>query len=494
MSVKIKIPTPLRRFTEQKDTVELAAPTVSAALEELFARCPPLREQVLAADGRVRSFVNVFVNGEDVRFLDGLGTSLGEDDTIALIPAIAGGSTEVVEGARQAGSFGFGSRTVHGGERRRKPESALTEPIVCTSTYTFESAKEIADHFEGRVTREEYGRYGNPTVRAAERKIAALDGAEDALLFGSGMAAVSTVLLAILGSGQHVVMTSDCYRRTRQLVTASLARFGIESTLVPPGDWDALEAAIRPGKTRLLVTESPTNPYLRVVDLDRLAALRARHAGLKVLVDSTFATPVNQRPLERGADLVLHSATKYLGGHNDLLAGSVSGRADLVAAVRDFRGVVGTILDPHSAYLLIRGLKTLHLRVERQNETALRVARFLETHRRVERVFYPGLASHPDHEVAKRQMAGFGGVVSFVVKGTLEEVSRFVDETELPLLAPSLGGVETLIEQPALMSFYELTKEERAAIGIAEGLVRLAVGIEDAGDLIADLANALEEA
>jgi cystathionine gamma-synthase len=295
----------------------------------------------------------------------------------------------------------------------------------------------------------------------------------------------------MLRAGQHVVLTSDCYRRTRQLVGAALHRFGIESTLVPPGDLDALERAIRPGTTRLVVTESPTNPYLRVADLPAVAALVARHRGVKLLVDSTFATPVNQRPLELGADLVLHSATKYLGGHNDLLAGSLSGRADLIGAVRDFRGVLGTILDPHPAYLLLRGLKTLALRVARQNETALAVARFLESHRRVVRVFYPGLESHPDHAVAKAQMSGFGGVVSFIVDGTLEEVSAILDRVEIPLLAPSLGGVESLIEQPALMSFYELTKDEREAIGIAEGLVRLSVGLEDVEDLIADLDRSL---
>jgi cystathionine gamma-synthase len=394
--------------------------------------------------------------------------------------------------AVSSGSSRLSSLAVHGGDRRVKPESAVTEPIVCAATYTFRDAREIADHFEGRVTREEYGRYGNPTVRAAERKIAALDGAEDAALFGSGMGAVSTCLLAMLRSGQHVVMTSDCYRRTRQLVTSSLARLGIESTLVPPGDLAALEAAIVPGRTRLLVTESPTNPYLRVADLPAIAAIRDRHRGVKLLVDSTFATPVNQRPLELGADLVLHSATKYLGGHNDLLAGSISGSAPLVAALRDFRGVLGTILDAHSGYLLLRGMKTLSLRVTRQNETALEVARFLERHPRVPSVFYPGLPSHPDHAIARAQMSGFGGVVSFVVDGTLEEVSAILDRVRIPLLAPSLGGVESLIEQPALMSFYELTKEERAAIGIAEGLVRLSVGIEDANELIADLAQALD--
>ena len=385
---------------------------------------------------------------------------------------------------------GPGTRAARGGEGRKKALDAVTQPIVCTATYAFDSTAEIRDHFEGRIQREEYGRYGNPTVRTAERKIAELDGAEDCVLFSSGMAAATTALLALLKSGQHIVMTSDCYRRTRQFVARTLPRYGIEHTFVEPGDNKALEAAIRPGKTRLILAESPTNPYLRVADLPRLVAIRDRHPGVKILIDSTFATPVNQRPLEFGVDLVLHSATKYLGGHNDLLAGSLSGKASLISGLRDLRGILGGVLDPHAAYLLLRGVKTLDLRVRRQNETALRLASWLEVHPRVERVFYPGLPSHPDHEAAARQMSGFGGVVSFLVKGDLDAASRFIDATTLPIIAPSLGGVESLIEQPALMSFYELTTEERRAIGIFDNLVRLAVGIEDAGDLIADLGNA----
>ncbi|MBL8112949.1 MAG: aminotransferase class I/II-fold pyridoxal phosphate-dependent enzyme [Acidobacteria bacterium] len=391
-----------------------------------------------------------------------------------------------------SGRKSLATLSVRGGEDRVKPDNAVAQPIVCTATYSFTSRREIADHFEGRIEREEYGRYGNPTVRAAEKRIAALDGAEDAVLFGSGMAAVSTALLALLKSGQHVILTSDCYRRTRQLVGSFLSRYGIESTLVPPGDLAALEAAIRPGATRLVVTESPTNPYLRVADLPAYAAVVRKHRGLKLLVDSTFATPINQRPLELGADLVLHSATKYLGGHNDLLAGSLSGRADLIAGLRDLRGVLGTLLDPHSAYLLQRGLKTLDLRVGKQNASGLRIARWLEARPEVVRVFHPGLESHPDHVTAKAQMSGFGGVVSFIVEGGLEGAAAFVDAVRIPLIAPSLGGVESLIEQPALMSFYELTSEERRAIGIEEGLVRLSLGIEDADELIADLAQAFE--
>jgi cystathionine gamma-synthase len=383
---------------------------------------------------------------------------------------------------------------VHGGEERRKAHDAVTTPIVCSATYAFRDTAEIVRYFEGELEREEYGRYGNPTVRAAERKIAALEGAEDCALFASGMAAVTTALFELLKSGDHVILTSDCYRRTRQFVRTFLSRFGVTHTLVDPGEPAALAAAVQPGKTRLIVSESPTNPYVRVADLRALAGVRDRFPGVNLLIDSTFATPMNQRALELGADLSLQSCTKYLAGHNDVLAGAISGRAPLIAAIRDLRGVLGGILDPHAAYLLLRGMKTLSLRVDRHNRTALQVAQWLESHRRVRRVFYPGLPSHPDHGVAREQMKGFGGVVSFLVDGGLREASRFVDACKLATIAPSLGAVETLIEQPALMSYFELTTEERAAIGIHDNLIRLAIGIEDADDLIGDLAQALDAA
>jgi cystathionine gamma-synthase len=386
------------------------------------------------------------------------------------------------------------TRAVHAGEARAKPQDAVTTPVVLASTYTFESAEALRRHHRREVEREEYGRYGNPTVRAAELKIADLDGAEDAALFGSGMAAITTTLLAMLRSGHHVVLTRDCYRRTRQFVTAVLPRYGVESTVVEPGDPDALARAIVPGKTRLVISESPTNPYLRVVDLEALQAIKAAHPTVKFLIDATFATPVNQRPIERGVDLVVHSATKYLGGHNDLLAGSVSGSAALIDAIRDFRGVLGGVLDPHAAYLLLRGMKTLSLRVARQNDSALALARALESDPRIERVYYPGLESHPDHRVAAAQMSGFGGVVSFLVRGDGPRTERFVDACRVATIAPSLGGVETLIEQPALMSYFEMSPEERVAVGIPDNLVRLAVGIESFDDLLDDLARALDVA
>ncbi|HEX9243108.1 MAG TPA: PLP-dependent aspartate aminotransferase family protein, partial [Anaeromyxobacter sp.] len=386
--------------------------------------------------------------------------------------------------------------SVHGGDTRARAHQAIPMPIIQTATYAFADTADLVNFMEQRGLgvplegREDYGRYGNPTVQSVERKVAALEGADDAVLLSSGMAAITTLLLASLPSGAHIVMTDDCYRRTRQFCLVFLKRLGIETTVVPMGDYAALEAAIVPKKTRFLVSESPTNPYLRCVDLPRLAEI-GRRLRVATVIDSTFGTPLNQRPLEHGIDYVVHSATKYLGGHHDLLAGVVLGSKARVAALRDARGVLGGIVDPQNAYLLERGLKTLGLRVRQQNETALEVARWLERHPRIERVWYPGLPSHPDHEIAARQMTGFGGVVSFEIRGKLEDASRFIDRMEIPYIAPSLGGVDSLIEQPALMSYFEKTTEERLAVGIKDTLVRFAIGIEDAADLIADLEQAL---
>ena len=393
-------------------------------------------------------------------------------------------------------SVSIDTLAVQGGWTRHPRKDALdfstpvTTPIACTSTYAFSSSAELRDHFEGRIERQEYGRYGNPTVRAAELKLTALEAGEDAALFGSGMAAVTSALFALLKKGDHVVLTGDCYRRTRAFVTQWLGRFGVESTVVAAGDVASVVAAVNE-RTRVILTEAPTNPYLRVIDLPALADAKRAFPRAKILVDATFATPVNQRPLLQGADLVLQSCTKYLGGHNDLLAGAVIGSEALVSLVREARDVLGGVLDPHSAYLLIRGMKTLSLRVARQNQSGLALAKWLETRPEVERVFYPGLPSHPDHAIAKRLMSGFGGVVSFILRADLDLTARALDACELATIAPSLGGVETLIEQPAIMSFYGLSSEERAAVGIADGLVRLAVGIEDVEDIRADLERVL---
>lgn len=382
---------------------------------------------------------------------------------------------------------------IHGGEPRPHAYDALTTPIVCTATYAFENTQAIADHFEGKAPRMEYGRYGNPTVRVAEQKLASLEATEDALLFPSGMNAITTLLLALLKPGDHVILTSDCYRRTRHFVTKTLAKFGVRHTLVAPSDYDALHAATLPDHTRLLIAEAPTNPYLRVADIERMAALKRRCPRMKLLVDSTLATPFNVRPCQLGADIVTHSCTKYLAGHNDVLAGVLCGSAALIDAVREARGELGGILDPHAAYLLIRGIKTLGPRMRQHNASAAAIASFLAEHPCVERVFYPGLPSDPDHDVARKQFRGFGGMVSFLVRGDLERTSRFLDACSLATIGPSMGGVETLIEQPALMSFYELSSEQRQAIGIHDHLVRLSVGLEDAGELIADFDRALRQ-
>ncbi len=387
-------------------------------------------------------------------------------------------------------SAGDSTRSVHGGERDHQETTALTTPIYQTSTFWFEDSEILRAYQEGRANREEYGRYGNPTWKAVERKLCSLEDAESAVLFASGMCAATTLFLALLPKDSHLVVTSDCYRRTRQFIDQYLTKLGVETTVIDPSDTKQLAEAIRP-QTRLFFTESPTNPYLRVIDVPETA--RVCHArGVEVVIDSTFATPINHRALAEGADYVIHSATKYLGGHNDLLAGVVVGSEEKVSPVRDAVGVLGGVIDAHAAYLLLRGLKTLALRMQRHNENGLKMARWLEEHPRVRQVWYPGLASHPDHAVARRSMKGFGGVVTFELDTDLEGAFRFTDACRIAYIAPSLGGVESLVEVPALMSFWDRTPEERAALGIRDTLVRLACGVEDADDLIADVGQALE--
>ncbi|MBN2005409.1 MAG: aminotransferase class I/II-fold pyridoxal phosphate-dependent enzyme [Anaerolineae bacterium] len=394
------------------------------------------------------------------------------------------------------------TQVVHAGEDRRKPFGALTTPIYQTSTYTFENTSEVLAFMERKAERtaeraaggdlslrDEYGRYSNPTLAAVEGKIAALEGGDRAVLFASGMSAITSALLTLLAAGDHIIFFREAYRRTREFAEKFLQRWGVSTTLVSMDNQDAIAEAIRPN-TRVIFVETPTNPHLRVADLARLAGI-AREHGARTVVDSTFATPINLRPLALGVDLVVHSATKYLGGHNDLLAGVVVGSHALINEMENTRGLLGGIGGPNDAYLLLRGLKTLVLRVERQNVNALRVAQFLEGHPAIERVYYPGLASHPDHEIARRTMTGFGGVVSFEVAGGKEATSRFVDRLELPYIGPTLGGVEGIVQQQAL--FVSLDPAERAASGVGDNLVRYAIGIEDADDIIADLAQALEK-
>ncbi len=390
---------------------------------------------------------------------------------------------------KEPSNRGSATSSVHAGELRQQEANAITTPIYQTSTFWFRNSKEVTDYQEGKSQREEYGRYGNPTWRAVERKVSALEGGEESILFASGMCAATTTFMALLPEGSHLIVTSDCYRRTRQFINQFLSRMGVEATVVEPGNLAAFEQAIRPN-TKLFFTESPTNPYLRVIDVPAFA--KAAHArGVKVIIDSTFATPVNHRPLSDGADLVLHSATKYLGGHNDLLAGTLTGPKEMIEPVRKALGVLGGIIDSHAAWLLLRGIKTLDIRMERHNANGMAIARYLEAHPKIKHVWYPGLASHPDHTIAIRQMKGFGGVVTFEIDTDLAGAMRFIDATTIPYQAPSLGGVESLIELPVTMSFWDVPKEKRLELGIKDSLVRFAAGIENAADLLGDLEQAL---
>jgi len=387
-------------------------------------------------------------------------------------------------------NHGLSTRAVRGGERRHKGEDALTTPIFQTSTFTFEDSAEILQFNAGKE-RYEYGRYGNPTQRAAELKLASLENAEDALLFPSGMNAIVGTLLALTRAGTHLILTEDCYRNTRKFCQTILSKFGVDVSYVRAGDYAQLEGAIR-DNTKAIIGESPTNPHLRVADVPRLVEIAKAHR-VNLVLDSTLATPYNQNPFEMGVKFVIHSVTKFLNGHQDLMSGVLLGGRDQVSAVRDFCRPVGGIVDPHQAWLILRGTKTFALRMERHNENAMAIAEFLEAHPKVERVWYPGLPSHPDHEVAKAQMRGFGGLVSFEVAGDEAQTLKFIDSLKIWLLGPSMGGVESLASHPATVSYYELDREERYRLGIYDNLIRLAVGIEDKEDLINDLDQALAQ-
>ncbi len=386
----------------------------------------------------------------------------------------------------------FSTQAVHAGETKNKPYGALTTPVVRSSTFTFTDTAQILDFVKRKglgepPTRHEYGRYSNPTQNTVERKVAILEGGERALLFSSGMNAITTTILTLLKSGDHMLILDGAYRRTQDFARDFMPKWGIESTFVPIDDVAALAAAIRP-TTRLIFAETPTNPYLRVADLPQIVAI-AREHGITTAIDSTFATPINLRPLECGLDLVIHSATKYLGGHNDLLAGVVIGSGEVMTKLEDARGVLGGVSNPDDGYLLLRGLKTLEVRLLRHNENGMRIAQFLEGHPAISRVYYPGLPSHPDHALASELMTGFGSVVSFEVAGDLETTGLVIDRLQLPYIGPTLGGVESIAQQQAI--FISADPKVRRNSGIADNLVRYSAGIEDAEDLIADLDQAL---
>ncbi len=386
-------------------------------------------------------------------------------------------------------SEGPSTRSVHLARRVDPTTRAIVPPTIENVAFAYNDLatwREVALH---QSPGDIYSRNSNPTARQFEERVAALERAEIATSFSTGMAAISTTLFALLSPTQRAVSVKDAYGATFLHFTQILPRFGVICDVCATEDHEEIEASIAQG-CDVLYLESPTNPMLKVMDLARLFEA-AHEVGAITIVDNTFATPINQNPIALGADLVIHSATKFLGGHGDVLGGVVCGRRDLVEKVYRHRELTGPSLQAHSASLLLRSLKTLGLRVQRQNENALGIARFLEQHPKVERVYYPGLESNPGHEIAKRQMYGFGGVLSFAVKGGLEAIARFLPRLRYAYMAANLGQVETVVGPPAVTSHVECTEEERAAAGIPEGLVRYAVGIEDLDDLKADLEQAL---
>jgi cystathionine beta-lyase/cystathionine gamma-synthase len=379
------------------------------------------------------------------------------------------------------------TKTVRGTANLDKKNGPLATPIYQTSTF------EVTDNDEQlRATHTDhfYTRYGNPTNSVAEQTVAELEGVDAAQSFASGMGAITTTIMALLKAGDHIVAQRDIYGGVTKFLSQWLPKFGIETTFVDTTEYEQHERAIRPN-TKLLYLESPTNPTLRVVDLKKVAALAKRH-NLISMIDSTFGTPINQHPADFGIDLVMHSGTKYLSGHTDLICGVVAGRADLIEQIHATRTTLGNCMDPHASWMLVRGLKTLAVRVARQNENALRVAEFLSDHVRVRRVHYPFLKSHPQYSLAREQMKGGGGMLTFEVEGTREDARRASESMRLFTLAPSLGGVESLVSIPVLTSHAMISTDQREKMGVSEQMIRLSVGIENADDLIADLEHALE--
>jgi len=378
------------------------------------------------------------------------------------------------------------TEAVHAGADLQKKHGPVSPPIYQTSTF------EVADNDEQlRVTPTDmfYTRYGNPTNTVVELRIAELERADAALLFASGMSAITTSILALVKSGDHIVAQRDIYGGAGKFFGQWLPKLGVETTFVDTTEYEQHAQAIRPN-TKLLYLESPTNPTVRIVDLVKAAALAKKH-NLISIIDSTFATPINQRPVEFGIDLVMHSGTKYFGGHSDLMAGIIAGRKDLIEKIHETRTTLGGVMDPHAAWLLLRGIKTLAVRVQRQNENALRVAQFLAQHSKVRRVHYPFLEGHPQRVVAMEQMRGGGGMVSFEVEGSGDDARRLTEALQLFVLAPSLGGVDSLVSIPVLTSHVMISAEQRQKMGVTEQLIRLSVGIEHADDLVGDLERAL---
>ena len=383
-----------------------------------------------------------------------------------------------------------GTQAVWAGEEEYLMQGATQVPVVHSVSFGYQDMDEWLAVALGEKPGHIYGRNTNPTVHVFEEKIRLMEGAEAATSASTGMGIISSALFAFLTPGMRVVSVKDTYGGTNKIFTEFLPRINVDVVLCDTTDHEAIEAEVAKG-CDLLYLESPTNPTLKVVDLERLTRV-GQAAGAIVIVDNTFATPINQKPLTLGADLVVHSATKYLGGHADALGGVICGRADLIDQVYHYREINGATLHPMAAYLLLRGMKTLHLRIRQQNESAMQIAQFLEGHAAVGEVRYPGLASHEGHGIARQQMLGFGGMLSFTLKeDSFDAVRRFVPRLRYAHAAANLGSVETIVGPPATTSHVECTREERAAMGIPESLLRYSVGIEDTADLIADLKQAL---
>lgn len=378
---------------------------------------------------------------------------------------------------------------MHEAEPLDEESGSIVTPIYQTATFGFGKAEDARKAVAGETAKYTYTRWDNPTTARLEKKLAAFEHADDAAFFSSGMAAISTAVLSFLAKGDHVVAIRDLYGGTYDLMTKVLPRFGVDTTIVDTSNRDEMRSSIR-RNTKLVYVESPTNPTLKLVDIAETAKLIHRVGGL-LLVDNTFASPINQKPLELGADVSLHSATKYLNGHADVIAGAAAGESDKIHTIKMTRRVFGGTLDPHAAWLVLRGMKTMGLRVKIQNENAAALAEYLSGHEKVKAVYYPGLKEHPQHELASRQMRGYGGMMSFELKGDPEDAMRLTERLKIGLLAASLGGVETLICQPASMTHHQLTPAEREKAGIPETLIRLSVGIEDKEDLINDFEQAL---
>jgi cystathionine beta-lyase/cystathionine gamma-synthase len=378
---------------------------------------------------------------------------------------------------------------IHAGAPERDAASPLTPPIYETSTFVFDNAAEVVAYNEGRSSKYLYSRYGNPTLASVERQLAALDRAEGALIFSSGMGAITTTIMAHARAGDEVVCSAAIYGGTLHLLNDVLVKFGVRPRFVSLEELAEPERVLNDA-TRLLWFESPINPTLRCVDVRRIADA-CRTAGILSVIDNTFASPINQQPLSLGIDLSMQSATKYLNGHSDVTGGVVTGSAALVAPIERARRLLGTVMDPYPAYALGRGLKTLPLRIAQHNANALAVAQFLAADKRVSCVYYPGLASHPDHDIARRQMTGFGGMVCFDLNGEYDRAARLYDRLKIVKRAASLGGIESLISMPVLTSQWGHSDEQLQAAGVTRGMLRLSVGLEDASDLIADLDQAL---